>query len=278
VVYDDSAAGVSTRYFHKDHLGSTAVITNETGAVVEQLAYDAWGKRRHANGNDDPTNSLTSLTTRGFTGHEHLQQVGLVHMNGRVYDPLLGRFISTDPNVQDALDTQSLNRYSYVKNNPLAYTDPSGFFSLGKFFKKIFSNPIVRIVVAIVASVVIGPAVAAWASNALLAGGIGVVGATAGGLAAAGAVTGGIVGGLSGGLEGALRGALMGAVIGGVTGALSASYNLGFTTPDDLMGFEQSWTSARMDYAMPFVTGGSMGYGRNRQRSRRSIRSGKRLV
>ena len=54
-------------------------------------------------------------------------------MNGRVYDPLLGRFLSADPFIQDPMDTQGLNRYSYVKNNPLAYTDPSGFF-----FKSIF--------------------------------------------------------------------------------------------------------------------------------------------
>ena len=80
------------RYFHHDHLGSVAVLTNETGAVVERLSYDAWGKRRQPNGADDPAGSLTSQTTRGFTGHEQLDDVDLIHMNGRVYDPLLGRF------------------------------------------------------------------------------------------------------------------------------------------------------------------------------------------
>uniref|UniRef100_UPI0024A67658 RHS repeat-associated core domain-containing protein n=1 Tax=Pelagibius sp. Alg239-R121 TaxID=2993448 RepID=UPI0024A67658 len=77
-------------------------------------------------------------TPRGFTGHEHLDGVGLIHMNGRVYDPTLGRFLSADPNVQAPDDTQSFNRYSYVKNNPLSYTDPSGFF-FKKIFKKIAS-------------------------------------------------------------------------------------------------------------------------------------------
>jgi len=69
---------VSTRYFHKDHLGSIAVITDETGAVLERLSYDAWGRRRNADGSDDPSGSITSQTSRGFTGHEELDSVGLL--------------------------------------------------------------------------------------------------------------------------------------------------------------------------------------------------------
>jgi RHS repeat-associated protein len=88
---EHSTSGTYTRYFHKDHLGSISTITNETGAVVERLSYDAWGKRRFPNGQDDPSGSITSQTTRGFTGHEELADVGLIHMNGRVYDPMLGR-------------------------------------------------------------------------------------------------------------------------------------------------------------------------------------------
>jgi hypothetical protein len=78
-----------TRYFNKDHLGSVAVITDESGTVLERLSFDAWGKRRYPTGADDPAGSITSQTNRGFTGHEELDAVGLVHMNGRVYDPLL---------------------------------------------------------------------------------------------------------------------------------------------------------------------------------------------
>ena len=66
--------------------------------------------------------------TRGFTGHEHLDQVGLIHMGGRVYDPEIGRFLSPDPFVQFPASTQGFNRYAYVSNNPLSYTDPSGYF------------------------------------------------------------------------------------------------------------------------------------------------------
>jgi RHS repeat-associated protein len=121
----------STRYFHKDHLGSIAVITDETGAVVERLSYDAWGKRRFANGTDDPTGSIASQTTRGFTGEEFLADVGLVHLNGRIYDPLVGRMMSADPFVPDPTNAQAWNRYSYVINNPLAFTDPNGYCFLG---------------------------------------------------------------------------------------------------------------------------------------------------
>ncbi|MCG8369707.1 MAG: hypothetical protein MJA32_04235, partial [Proteobacteria bacterium] len=70
----------------------------------------------------------SSRTTRGFTGHEMVDSVGIVHMNGRIYDPFLGRFLQSDNFVQDPTNTQSHNRYSYVWNNPLNATDPSGEF------------------------------------------------------------------------------------------------------------------------------------------------------
>ncbi len=121
----------STQYLHRDHLGSVDVIT-------ERLSFDAFGQRRQASWND-ATSQITSSITRGYTGHEQLDSVGLIHMNGRVYDPQLGRFLSADPFVQQPKNFQSLNRYTYVQNNPLSYTDPSGFFfkKLKKAFKKI---------------------------------------------------------------------------------------------------------------------------------------------
>jgi len=117
-----AAESVSTRYFHTDHLGSVSVITDENGSVVERLSYDAWGKRRFASGADDPSGSITSQSPRGFTGDEQLDTVALVHLNGRVYDPLVGRLISADPTVPDPLNAQAWNRYSYVGNDPLAFT------------------------------------------------------------------------------------------------------------------------------------------------------------
>ncbi|CAC9977428.1 hypothetical protein, partial [uncultured Gammaproteobacteria bacterium] len=71
---------------------------------------------------------MPALTNRGFTGHEHIDEMGFIHMNGRVYDPQIGRFLSADPYIQDPYNTQSYNRYSYVINNPLKYTDPTGNF------------------------------------------------------------------------------------------------------------------------------------------------------
>ncbi|GAA0508691.1 hypothetical protein GCM10009097_27270 [Pigmentiphaga daeguensis] len=128
-IYTTRSTNVTTlRYLHKDHLGSTNAVSDETGAVVERLAYDAWGKRQFPNGTTDPGNTLAGVNTdRGFTGHEHLEEVGLVHMNGRIYDPVIGRFMSADPMIQAPYNLQSYNRYSYAFNSPLNGVDPSGF-------------------------------------------------------------------------------------------------------------------------------------------------------
>lgn len=115
-------------YWHQDKLGSLAAVTDATGAVVERLSYEPFGKRRFSNGSSDPANTLTGQTTeRGYTGDEHLDEVGLIHMNGRVYDPQIGRFLEADPNVPNALWLQDYNRYSYTTNNPFTFTDPTGF-------------------------------------------------------------------------------------------------------------------------------------------------------
>ncbi len=120
-----------------DHLGSVAAVTNASGQVIERMAYDPWGKRRNVNGLGDPLDQLWAQTTdRGYTQHEHLDEVGVIHMNGRIYDPLMGRFMSADPFIQAIDNLQSHNRYAYVMNNPLGYTDPSGYF-LKKLFKKV---------------------------------------------------------------------------------------------------------------------------------------------
>ncbi|MBI3343676.1 MAG: VCBS repeat-containing protein [Gammaproteobacteria bacterium] len=188
-------------YFHTDPLGSIDTLTDEAGKVTERLSYDPWGKRRNPSGQSDPWGQLTSQITRhGYTGHEMLDSVGLIHMNGRVYDPRLARFLSADPHIQDPGNSQSLNRYSYVNNNPLSYTDPSGYF-LKKLFKKLkkFIKPIIAIVVA----VVLPP---------LLPAALGTVGI--------GAVTGAVAGAIVGGA----KGALIGAITGGISGAIGSTF------------------------------------------------------
>ncbi|MDZ4077077.1 FG-GAP-like repeat-containing protein [Hydrocarboniphaga sp.] len=137
-IYTETGSSTKTEYLHKDHLGSVDVVTNTSGQVLEQLSYDAFGKRRSSSWqnalNPTPTNFLS---VKGFTGHEMLDEVGLIHMNGRVYDPLIGRFISADPTLTNPLSTQGYNRYAYTENQFLNATDPSGYSWLGKKLKKI---------------------------------------------------------------------------------------------------------------------------------------------
>ncbi len=122
-------------YLHRDHLGSVERITDENGYELQVLAYDPFGARRNSDwiGAISPAEFATLLeemnihTPRGFTGHEHLDRTGIIHMNGRIYDPQLERFLSPDPFVPQPTLAQSWNRYSYVLNNPLSYTDPSGY-------------------------------------------------------------------------------------------------------------------------------------------------------
>ncbi|WP_373998294.1 FG-GAP-like repeat-containing protein [Bdellovibrio bacteriovorus] len=134
-VYSTSSLNNSSlSYFHKDHLGSLSLVTNQSASVTERLSYDIFGKRRYVSGSDDPDNLLRSIVThQGFTLQEHLDEggLGLIHMNGRIFDPQIGRFFSPDPYVSDPRSLQAYNRFSYVNNNPLNMTDPSGFFSLG---------------------------------------------------------------------------------------------------------------------------------------------------
>ena len=112
-------------YVYKDHLGSWTTITNANGNIEREQSFDAWGNLR------DPETwsgefDETPLLDRGFTGHEHLYDFGLINMNGRMYDPIMSSFLSVDNYVQCPDFSQSFNRYAYCWNNPLKYTDPSG--------------------------------------------------------------------------------------------------------------------------------------------------------
>lgn len=97
-------------YAHRDHLGSIEVVTDDNGDALNNMAFEAFGSRKKkdwtANISTTELDDLLDLATdhtrkvRGFTGHEHLDRTGFIHMNGRVYDPVLGRFLSPDPLVQ----------------------------------------------------------------------------------------------------------------------------------------------------------------------------------
>lgn len=114
-------------YLHRDYLGSILAISDGDRNVKERRQFGTWGSVDNYTddqGNTDFTHE--SLVDRGFTGHEHFFSVGLIHMNGRMYDARLGRFLSPDNNIQAPYSTQSFNRFGYVWNNPLKYSDPSG--------------------------------------------------------------------------------------------------------------------------------------------------------
>ncbi len=143
-----------TRYLYRDHLGSVDVIT-ENRALREHPSFEAWGQRRPVDWSQGQ--APASEEPRGYTGHEHLDEVGLIHMNGRVYDPQLGRFLSADPFIQFADNSQSYNRYSYVLNNPLSHTDPSGHFA----FLPLFINFVATVASKAGAEVIGGEIIAA---------------------------------------------------------------------------------------------------------------------
>ena len=112
-------------YVYTDHLGSILTVTNSTGTITAQQNFDAWGRRRNATTWAYTTlDALPTWFYRGYTGHEQLPEFRLINMNGRLYDPALGRMLSADDYLQGG--TQGYNRYSYALNNPLKYTDPSG--------------------------------------------------------------------------------------------------------------------------------------------------------
>ncbi|MEO6325066.1 MAG: RHS repeat-associated core domain-containing protein [Thermoanaerobaculia bacterium] len=115
LLYSLTASG--PHYHHTDALGSTIAVTDATGAVEQTFDYDVFGLLRSSTG--------AGATTRTFTGEEN-DSSGLEYLRARYYDPASGRFLSRDPYPMKASDTQTVNRYAYVKNNPMNYVDPSG--------------------------------------------------------------------------------------------------------------------------------------------------------
>jgi len=121
-----------TYYLTTDQLGSTdRIVKAATGTVQVAESFDAFGKRRGSDWQGGPSAAdlaaISESTPDGFTGHEMLDGVGLIHMNGRVYDPAVGRFLSVDPLVRDAAASQSWNGYGYVEGRLLSATDPTGW-------------------------------------------------------------------------------------------------------------------------------------------------------
>ena len=123
VVYNGTSA--DTQFQLADALGSVTALADSTGKLTRSFFYEPFGGRINADGG--PSTGGTGDATHGFTGHEHDDDLGLINMKGRIYDPSQKRFLSPDPVVAGAGNSQSWNPYSYVANNPLNYTDPTGF-------------------------------------------------------------------------------------------------------------------------------------------------------
>jgi RHS repeat-associated protein len=122
--------GVNTvRGILRDRLGSLVTMLNSGGNFITYRSFDPFGKTRGGNFAYVPNGTFNFLphSLHGFTDHNHIDDVWLLHMNGRVYDYQLGRFLSPDPLIQFPANSQSLNPYSYILNNPLAGRDPSGY-------------------------------------------------------------------------------------------------------------------------------------------------------
>ncbi|MGC3977359.1 MAG: RHS repeat-associated core domain-containing protein [Paludibacteraceae bacterium] len=230
-VYNDVEGLEKLYYLHTDNLGSIQAITNESKNIVASYYYTPWGGRVLLSG--------ANITDRGYTFHEHLTEFGLINMNGRVYDPVLARFLSPDPYVQAPDYTQNFNRYSYCLNNPFKYVDPSGELVW-------FVPVIIGAAIGATSGAMIGHANGArgWNMVGYIAGGA-LIGGLSGGAAAGASVLGWsswTVGAIAGGISGAgfnglatnwdgmsmLKGAGIGALSGFVGGGLGSAIGGGW--------------------------------------------------
>jgi RHS repeat-associated protein len=141
VVYRQGVGAPEVRYRHGDRLNSLDAATDSSGKEMpaDLHRYDAFGKPRGYDWHANPGAALERLhasefgvtTNNGFTTHEHLDEVYLIHMNGQVYDYRLGRFLSVDPIISTPANSQSINPYSYIGNSPLSGVDPTGYVAQG---------------------------------------------------------------------------------------------------------------------------------------------------
>ncbi|GEM50898.1 hypothetical protein EB1_06880 [Empedobacter brevis NBRC 14943 = ATCC 43319] len=147
---DFNQSQATYHYLHKDYLGSILAITDSNGKKVEQRHYDAWGNLTHLKIGTATVitdqiliKQTQLLLDRGYTSHEHFQELGIIHMNGRLYDPILRRFLNADENIQDPYNTQNYNKYGYVLNNPLMFNDPSGEIAFVAGFFLTYVAPVI---------------------------------------------------------------------------------------------------------------------------------------
>jgi RHS repeat-associated protein len=214
--------GVSmgTAFYHPSHIGSSAVITDVNGALTSQINYLPFGEV------DQERSAGSDRVTHKFAGQELDEETGLIYQGARYYDPSIGRSLSADSIIpENGNNAQAFNRYAYVENNPVTYTDPTGHWSWKGFWRatgNVLASTgkflfVVAVVVAIIAiSVMTGGAVAA--ALGLAAGGFwaAVVGGAVSGFLISGALALRNGASFSDAMVAAFQGAIVGAIGGGV--------------------------------------------------------------
>jgi RHS repeat-associated protein len=233
--------GADVLYYHSDHLGSNRLVTNNTGTKVEEIHYYPFGATQ------SDTGSLS--VNHKYTSQEYDAETGLYYYNARYYNPILGRFISPDTIVPNPANPQDLNRYSYVGNNPLNYTDPSGH-SLKRWVERVIDkvldkidNPYVAFAIQTVGQFYAGPAAyllgtyeltrsekgkAILAAEIVIVTAVATYGCVECSTATVGALDGALSGEIAGGISAAksdgdiLKGVIFGGVVGGTVGYFSS--------------------------------------------------------
>src|SRR5699024_6720406 len=132
IVKVNSSNQATAQYLVHDAQGSPAALLDAGGALIYRYAFSAWGELVNpatGTGADPSATAKEQALGLGYTGHEALWKAGLVHTWARLYNPHLGRWLSPDPTIPHPSHSQSLNRYSYVLNNPLTFNDPWGLWN-----------------------------------------------------------------------------------------------------------------------------------------------------
>ena len=206
------ASNGTVHYWHGDHLGSSSMITDSTGARVQTIAYYPYGDLRT---NQSFTTPAVDVPYK-YTGKELDASSNLYFYESRYYHPVFGRFVAPDTIVPDLSDPQSLNRYTYANNNPLRYTDPTGHCPI-----------CIVVAIGVIAGAVSSGIQSGWDLEATLVGGLigGASAAVGYGLFTPAAQAFASLGNVGSGIAG---GIVAGAAAGGTSGILAnmAGYNV----------------------------------------------------